>query len=154
MIPAGIIIVIAALLGPAIRPVTIVDLGHPLYSVRERATLGLELRAWADPPSESRLVEAARFHRDPEVRSRAQAILRRLHRCPDCHGSRLQCQAPAYDGGPVWCKRCRGIGSDWFAGFVCAACNGTGYFAHGSGNTLPGDWPCGECRGTGEESRR
>jgi hypothetical protein len=78
--------------------------GSDCYRCREIATRKLQSASWFDP----RWLFWGRKHRDPEVRLRSNAILRRLNLCPSCDGTGA---SRHYREDPCW--DCQGLGSVW-----------------------------------------
>jgi hypothetical protein len=79
-------------------------LGDPSWREREAASQRLEAASAMD----QRWLFWGRIHPDPEVRVRANAILRRLNPCTTCKGSG---NSKNSDLWPCW--DCQGVGKYW-----------------------------------------
>ena len=79
-------------------------LGDPCHRCRERATAELFEESRAD----SRWIFWGMRHRDPEVRTRATSILRRLNPCKACRGTGISTYNPDYS-----CYECHGTKTTW-----------------------------------------
>ena len=116
-------------------------MGSKHYAIRRAATE--RLVRLSVPPNDRWLFWATKY-RDAEIRMRANAILRRIHRCQDCFGSGLcdsfvdgplvtpsgnkmcsRCgelnwvhKNEYYESyhGPSFCRKCGGLGSLWNRG--------------------------------------
>ncbi|MGP0063539.1 MAG: hypothetical protein ACLQGP_08075 [Isosphaeraceae bacterium] len=78
--------------------------GSDCYRCREIASRKLKAASWLN----SQWLYWGRKHRDPEVRLRSNAILRRINPCPSCGGSGA---SRHYREDPCW--DCQGLGSVW-----------------------------------------
>jgi hypothetical protein len=102
------------------------QMGDPCYKCREKATRDLEAASKGD----LRWLFWARRHRDPEIKLRANNLLRKLASCPACDGRKLHwfvsssesTYSCALCGGSSWtdhlgcdncCQQCMGFGTSW-----------------------------------------